>query len=354
MKIVADENIPLIKEKLGSIAEVVLMPGRRIERNDLLDADVLLVRSVTRVDKALLEGTAVRYVGTATSGTDHICEPDMEDLGIRFAAAPGCNARAVVEYVVALLAASGREFEALQFGVVGCGQVGGRLYQLLKSLGCQTKCYDPFLILDDIADLTTLDEVMSSDVVSVHTPLTRTGQYPTFGMLSSAELDLLPEGAMLINAGRGGVIDENSLKAFSKRRRDVDIALDVWEREPVVDDSISRICRYITPHIAGYSELAKKRGAETVLGPIVGTVEQDISSNAEVSRQIEALSWQDAVLSVFDPVFATEQTREVVEDKLGFDQLRKGFGNRLEFSQVSVQTSGESASIVGKLGFAAL
>lgn len=354
MKIVADENIPLVREVLGGIADVHILPGRSIERSHLIHADVLLVRSVTRVDRKLLEGTAVRYVGTATSGTDHICERDLESLGIKFGAAPGSNARAVVEYVIAVLAANGRDFTSLQFGVVGCGQVGGRLYRLLKSLGCRVCCYDPFLGADEIADLTTLEVVMSSDVVSLHTPLTTDGEFPTLGMIGSEQLALLPNGALLINAGRGGVIKESELLDYSVNRRDVAIVLDVWEGEPGVNSAISNACLYLTPHIAGYSELAKLRGAQMVLESVPGAGSKKIAPRVGATKELHVSSWQEAALAVFDPVTATAQTRHLIGDGTGFDQLRKGFGSRLEFSQVSIQCEGEQSSVIRKLGFATL
>lgn len=309
------------------------------------------MRSVTQVNRALLEGTPVRYVGTATAGIDHLCENDLQELGISFSAAPGCNALAVVEYVVAVLAASGRDFNSTQFGVVGCGQVGGRLYRLLKSLDCDVRCYDPFLSNDDIADLTSLEAVMSSDVVCLHAPLTQDGAFPTLGMIGAAELNRLPQNALLISAGRGGVIDEVSLLGFAATRGDVDIVLDVWEGEPLVNAGLSDLSLYLTPHIAGYSELAKLRGAKMILDSIP-EVKNKAVMREEVVQKLDAESWQQAVLAVFDPAAATSKTRSLVGDEIGFDQLRKEFGSRLEFSQVSVQSEGEQSSIIGKLGFA--
>lgn len=313
---------------------------------------MLLVRSVTPVNSELLKGTPVKYVGTATSGTDHICQKDLQELGIQFKSAPGCNARSVVEYVIAVLVASGRDFNAQQYGIVGCGQVGGRLYRLLKSLGCNVRCFDPFLDKDDISDLTTLEEVMSSEVVCLHAPLTNDGAFPTRGMVAADELTRLPQDALLISAGRGGVIDETSLLDFSAKRTDVDIVLDVWEGEPLVRSDLSDACLYMTPHIAGYSELAKLRGAQMILKPLSGANTEEANFESRVVRGLEVGSWQQAVLALFDPRQATSRTRSLIGDKAGFDQLRKSFGSRLEFSQVSVQNGGKQTSVTGKLGFA--
>lgn len=339
---------------MGDHTVVQLMPGRDILREHLLDADVLLVRSVTRVNRALLEGTSVKYVGTATAGVDHVAEEDLQDLGIRFQAAPGCNAQAVVEYVIATIAASGRDFSALRVGIVGCGQVGGRLYHLLKTLGCQVGCYDPFLTKDQIPNLTSLEDAMSADVVSLHTPLTYDGEYPTHHMIGEAQLDQLRQNALLISAGRGGVINEHSLLEFRSRRPDIEVALDVWEAEPIVPSDLSLACRYITPHIAGYSELAKLRGAKQVLRGISGLENLDINMPREVRQQVSATSWQDAVIAAFDPAAATRLTRRLIGDETGFDQLRKGFGSRLEFSQVAVECDSEQSSVINKLGFLTL
>jgi erythronate-4-phosphate dehydrogenase len=350
--VVADENIPIVSVALEGVAEVRSLPGRSICRDDLLSADVLLVRSVTRVDRSLLEGTPVRYVGTATAGADHVNQADLRELGITFRSAPGCNAQTVVEYVFAVLAATGRDFASKRFGIVGCGQVGGRLYRLLRSLGCEVACFDPFLDTRTIPHLTTLDQVLQADVISLHTPLTRTGQFPTQGMIGADQLAQMPTDALLINAGRGGVIDERALVAHIEKGTGMDLVLDVWESEPLVPEQLFGCCRLMTPHIAGYSELAKLRGAQAIISEIPGVSLKGQSAVPTIARELVVNSWQEAILAVFDPQQATEKLSQLVGTSDGFDQLRKGFGSRLEFSQVGVKLKGDSPSIVGKLGFA--
>ena len=169
--------MPLVEELFGDFGEVVRMPGRTLTQTDLLDADVLLVRSVTNVDQQLLDGTGIRFVGSATIGTDHIDQQYLAKEHIAFANAPGCNANSVVNYVFAALSQLNVDWQTKRVGIIGCGNVGGLLYQTLKTMGVDCCCYDPFLNTGQIPDLTDLESVLSCDVISMHTPLTRTGDF---------------------------------------------------------------------------------------------------------------------------------------------------------------------------------
>lgn len=177
MHILADENIPLVDEFFAGFGEIRRMPGRSINRAALENVDVLLVRSVTRVDREMLEGSAVRFVGTCTIGTDHLDLDYFEQAGIEWASAPGCNARGVVDYVLgSLLALSEVRGEALarrRFGVVGAGEVGGRLLEVLRGLGWDVRVCDPPRQVREAGDFVSLDEILAEcDVISLHTPLT--------------------------------------------------------------------------------------------------------------------------------------------------------------------------------------
>ncbi|WP_278421546.1 NAD(P)-dependent oxidoreductase, partial [Stutzerimonas kunmingensis] len=178
---------------------------------------VLLVRSVTRVDREMLEGSAVRFVGTCTIGTDHLDLDYFEQAGIEWASAPGCNARGVVDYVLgSLLALSEVRGEALarrRFGVVGAGEVGGRLLEVLRGLGWDVRVCDPPRQVREAGDFVSLDEILAEcDVISLHTPLTLGGDWPTFHLFDQARLSRLRPGTWLINASRGAVVDNAALR----------------------------------------------------------------------------------------------------------------------------------------------
>ncbi|KXS48672.1 MAG: erythronate-4-phosphate dehydrogenase, partial [Marinobacter sp. T13-3] len=272
MLIVADENIPLLESFFTDIGEIRRVAGRHMTADDVRDADVLLVRSVTPVGPELLEGSRVRFVGTATIGTDHVDVDWLKEQGIGFSAAPGCNANSVVEYVLSVLSlhaercglADGNE---LSVGIVGVGNVGGCLARRLQRLGFKVLLCDPPRAEAEGAEgpeFASLEEVLKCDVISLHTPLTREGSHPTYHMLDESRLSQLISNQLLINSGRGEVIDNQALKARLTQDNAPSVALDVWENEPGIDPELVDAVWLATPHIAGYSLEGKVRGTEMI------------------------------------------------------------------------------------------
>lgn len=267
MRIIADENMPLVVECLAG-HEVRLLPGRRLRRDDLLQADALLVRSVTRVDAALVAGTPVRFVGTATIGTDHLDLAGLAALGVAVASAPGCNARAVGEYVATVLASLAAEQGWMPagrtLGVVGLGNTGRQVLALAGVLGFRLLGCDPQVMLPGVEQV-GMDELLArADIVSCHVPLTRGGPHPTLHLLDAAALARLPERAIIINASRGEVVDGAALVAARAARPGLTAVLDVWEGEPRVPATVLATARYGSPHVAGYSQEGKWRGTAMV------------------------------------------------------------------------------------------
>ena len=273
MKIVADENIAYAKHFFAELGELVLMAGRSITTADVRDADVLLVRSVTLVNRALLAGSAVKFVGSCTIGTDHVDQNYLTEAGIHFAFAPGCNAQAVVEYVWAALQGLAVDVTAARVGVVGCGNVGGRLLRALHNKKVNAVGNDPFLSPADFP-LVDLDVVMQCDVICLHTPLTKTGTHPTFHLFDQSRINQLKAGAVLLNAGRGAVIDNAALLQRLEQQQDLQVVLDVWENEPAIDGNLLAQVAIGTPHIAGYSAEGKLRGTEMVYEALCAFLQQ--------------------------------------------------------------------------------
>jgi erythronate-4-phosphate dehydrogenase len=271
MKIVADKEIPGVEKAFAHFGELLLLPGRKICQEDVRDADALVVRTVTRVDEALVNDTALRFIGSATSGTDHVDTDQLEKLGIRFCHAPGCNADAVVDYVLAALAMlagqRGEHWRRKHVGIIGAGNVGSRLARLFLRLGMPVTIYDPLLEpTHKLADyFGTFEEVISCDIVSLHVPLIRTGPHPTFHMLDANTLGLLKNGAILINAARGEVIDNSALSEHLQAHPDLQVVLDTWENEPAIHSVLLGQVAIATPHIAGYSRKGKSNGTAAVL-----------------------------------------------------------------------------------------
>ncbi|GGY35353.1 erythronate-4-phosphate dehydrogenase [Bacterioplanes sanyensis] len=267
--ILADENIPLIDEFFADIGSIERRPGREICRADVEQADILLVRSVTRVDAELLAGSPVKFVGTATIGTDHIDTDYLQANNVAFASAPGCNAQAVVDYVLSALSvlidSRGLSFTDLSVAVVGVGNVGGLLRQRLQAMGVHVLAVDPFKSAEQAGgELVTLQQALQADVVTLHTPLTVDGEHPTQHLIGADELAQMQPQACLINTCRGDVVDGKALLTHLQNHPDFEAVLDVWENEPYVDLALMHRAMLATPHIAGYSVDGKMRGTEMI------------------------------------------------------------------------------------------
>lgn len=376
MRILADENIPLLNEFFAEFGEIRRLPGRAFTREAVADADVLLVRSVTNVNAALLEGSPVRFVGTCTIGTDHLDTAFMAQTGISWASAPGCNARGVVDYVMGALLAlaeiQGCTLAERTFGVVGAGAVGSRLVTVLKRLGLRVLVCDPPRQQREGGDFVSLEEILAcADVISLHTPLTKTGAEATYHLFDAARLAQLKAGCWLINASRGAVVDNAALRTHLEHHPDLAVVLDVWEGEPAVDVALAKHCRLVTPHIAGYSLDGKLRGTALVYQAFCAWRNQAetvqladlLPPNWLESMQLRALPGQplewllaQVCRAVYDPRTddaAFRRTLQLPEEsarRQAFDALRKHYPMRREIPGLSVQlVQHDNAAIVSAL-----
>jgi len=269
MKIVADMNIPFVKQAFSSLGRVETCEGRSLSDEQLIDADILLVRSVTAVNASLLAQSKVKFVGSATIGVDHVDQDYLDKHSIVFANAPGSNATSAAEYVItALLLTAQRQGFSLQeksVGIVGCGNVGSRVLKRLTGLGIKCLVNDP----PRAAKYTdrhyvSLEEALKADIVTVHTPLTKQGIYKTYHLFNEHSFSVLKSDAVFINTSRGSVVDESALKSIVQKRPDLTLILDVWENEPSIDIDLLKSVSIATPHIAGYSIDGKVRGTEMI------------------------------------------------------------------------------------------
>ncbi|MFN3693868.1 MAG: 4-phosphoerythronate dehydrogenase [Ignavibacterium sp.] len=217
MKIIVDENIAFAKEAFSLFGDVVLLPGREITNETLKNADVLIIRSVTDVNEKLLSNTSVKFVGTATIGTDHIDLDYLKSMDITFADAKGCNAYAVAEYfLTALLKVCSDEDISLQnksIGVIGVGNVGSKVAGFSELLGLKVLKNDPPLQRENPDEnFYSLDEVLQCDIITLHVPLTLEGEDKTYHLLNAENFEVLKDGSILINTSRGAVIDNQALR----------------------------------------------------------------------------------------------------------------------------------------------
>ena len=370
MLIVADENIPLLDSFFGDFGEVRRVSGRSMTAEDVRDADILLVRSVTRVNRELLEGSRVRFVGTTTIGTDHVDLDWLEQQGIRFSAAPGCNANSVAEYVLSVLSLYAEkrgltDWSQLSVGIVGVGNVGGELAHKLERLGFDVRLCDPprAELEQDGPEFVSLGEAMTCDVVSLHTPLTREGDYPTLHMIGEQELDSLGANQLLINSGRGEVIDSAALQARLGRGDAPVVALDVWEQEPAIHPGLVEQVWLATPHIAGYSLEGKVQGTEIIyqaLSQFLGLPvrkkagqflpEPALSKLSFTSSAEEEDAIRIALRACYDPRRDDIRLRNAMaasaqERSAAFDRLRRDYPVRRECSSLKIQLKGTSKSL---------
>lgn len=275
MKILVDANVPGAGACFAPLGELRTMPGRAIDAAALQNVDALVIRSITRLDAAMLDaakalGSPLKFVGTCTIGTDHVDQLALARHDIAFASAPGCNAEAVVDYVLAsLLTLAERQgwyLAGRRVGIVGVGNVGGRLYQRLTAMGVDCLACDPpraeregskgFVALDDL--------IATCDVICLHTPLVREGAHATYHLLNAARIAALRPGTLLLNAGRGDCLDGQALHRRLSEAADISAVLDVWEGEPHIDPALHEQVTLATPHIAGYSLDGKLRGTHRI------------------------------------------------------------------------------------------
>lgn len=265
MKIVADMNIPFLEGVFEPFAEVVYKDGKDITHDDIIDADALIIRTRTRCDASLLEGTSVRMIATATIGIDHIDMDYCASKGIKVHNAEGCNAGGVMQYVFSALygvaARKSIKIDGAVFGVIGVGNVGRRVAALAGYLGFKVlKCDPPRAAVEGPEEFCSLEYLLAeSDIVSLHVPLDDT----TRKMADENFFTRMKPGSIFINAARGEVMDENALKQALPKLGAV--VIDTWNNEPDVDEELIELVDIATPHIAGYSYQGKQNGTASAV-----------------------------------------------------------------------------------------
>lgn len=373
MKILVDENMPYARELFSRLGEVKAVPGRPIPVAELAGADALMVRSVTKVNETLLANQSIKFVGTATAGTDHVDQAWLAQAGIGFSAAPGCNAIAVVEYIFSsLLYLAERDGFTLTdrtVGIVGVGNVGGRLQKRLEALGVRTLlCDPPRADNGDEGDFRTLDElVQEADILTFHTPLFKDGPYKSLHLADDALIRRLKPGAILINACRGPVVDNAALLKCLEAGQDLSVVLDVWEPEPDLNLALLDKVDIGTSHIAGYTLEGKARGTTQVFeaySKFIGQAQQvaldTLLPPPEFGRitlhgKLDQPTLKRLVHLVYDVRRDDAPLRKVAGIPGEFDKLRKNYLERREWSSLYVQCDdADAATLLKKLGFNAV
>ena len=263
-QVIIDKGIPFLEGVFPPEIDVRYLSPEEITPEAVRYADALFVRTRTQINKGLLHGSNVRFVATATIGFDHIDQDFCREAGIHWVSCPGCNAQAVCDYVEEAIAYLRPQQSQLKIGVVGYGHVGKLVAQMAQRRGYQVLLSDPPLGIG-----MSLDELAPHcDVLTFHTPLTREGEHPTYHLCDVNILRLCKPNTLLINAARGGVIDEQALLSTLNTQRSTlnyTTAIDCWENEPNLNQELLKKVDLASFHIAGYSIQGKMNASEMCL-----------------------------------------------------------------------------------------
>ena len=361
---VVDDKIPFIKGLLEPFAEVNYRKGSEITSETIKDADALLVRTRTKCNKALLDNSKVRFIGSATIGTDHIDEEYCRQNGITVANAPGCNSGSVMQYVVSvwthIFEKENWDLKKTTLGVIGVGNVGSKVAAAGCALGMNVLLNDPpRQRLEGQAGFTALESLLKeSDIISLHVPLNKSGRDATCHLVDEGFLKKSKKGAWLINTSRGEVADTNALIEYSNKVR---MALDVWEHEPEINSELLKKAFIATPHIAGYSLDGKAKGSEMVIEAIAKYFKLEIdTSNFRIEDPDDhfiSLKGSDDLKGSF--IKAVRKTYDVMSDDHllrrnpdRFEELRGNYRKRWEFHHYKMDVADqETKRILNHLGF---
>ncbi len=333
MKLMIDDTVWGFEEIFSDFGEIKTLPGRQIDRQSLLDCDILIVRSRTRVDKELLEGTKVRFVGSTVAGLDHIDEDYLRDNNITFASAQGCNANAVAEYVISAISNIAHEYNFdlsnKTLGIIGVGNVGSRLDFIAKQLGINTILNDPpRQEIEGIEGFVDLNTALSSDIVTFHTPLTFTGSHPTYNLLGGHNFELITQDTIVINTARGGIIDED-LWLKTKTKANV---IDCWENEPNINTKLQSSAYWATPHIAGHSIDAKFMGSYMIYKELCSFTKSSLKSEVEylINPAVVTIN-ENTFHETLNAIYPFIDDDLAIKDISKFEVYRRNYPDRLEW-----------------------
>ena len=371
VKIIADDKIPFLKGALEPYAEVVYLPGKDITQDVLVNADAMLIRTRTICNEQLLGNTNVMFIGTATIGYDHIDTQYCGDKGIRWINAPGCNSSSVQQYIAAALltVASDMDFslENKTLGIIGAGNVGSKVAKLGKILGMNVLLNDPPRArIEGDREFVNIDTILrDADIVTVHVPLTMTGEDRTYHLFDEKFFSKMKRGSWFFNTSRGEVADSAALKNALVTSVPGGAVIDVWEKEPDIDTGLLSKVSLATPHIAGYSTDGKANGTAVVVNSLCRFFNLPLDnwypSNVPLpvypvividgSGRTREDVIREAVLHTYD---IKSDDRAFRQDPSGFEKQRGNYPLRREFPSYSVipaNTSGNVRTALESLGF---
>jgi erythronate-4-phosphate dehydrogenase len=367
IRIIADDNIPFLKGILEPFAEIIYMPGKQIDRDVLVGADALLIRTRTKCTESLLRGTKVKFIGTATIGIDHIDTQYCEKNKIEWTNAPGCNSSSVQQYIAAALLKMSSEFrfnlKDKTIGIVGVGNVGSKVEKLARILGMNVLLNDPPRARKESdKEFHSLGTILyESDIVTVHVPLNVVGEDNTYNLFNEKSFKKMQKGTWFVNSSRGEVTDTGSLKDTLRSGKLCGAVIDVWENEPDIDRDLMAKAFIATPHIAGYSNDGKANGTALVVNslckcfeiPLKNWYPENVPQPAEPVVTIDGKGKSDEDIireAVFHTYNISGDDIKLRFSPSDFEKQRGDYPLRREFPAHTVKLKNSNQKVLKDLG----
>ncbi len=365
MNILVDENIAFATEAFSTLGTVYKMPGRKITNQHLSNIDFLIVRSVTQINRNLLGSARTSFVGTTTIGTDHFDIDFLKERRIKFVSSPGCNSQAVAEYlfsaIINIAVKKKISLENKSIGIIGYGNIGKKVAKLCKIIGLKVLVNDALLEkTKSNISFSSLDEVLKTDIITLHVPYTSEGEYKTHYLIDKKEIEELKENAILINTSRGSVVNNDALY-YALNRENIYTIFDVWENEPELSKKLLEKIDIATQHIAGYSLEGKVNGTKIIYDKLCNFLDKEISWEPKlpkVSNNVFRYSSNDDLLTNLNnftkvishldvDTIELKKASELILKELSnyFDKLRKNYKLRREFNNYTIQMDIENKEI---------
>jgi erythronate-4-phosphate dehydrogenase len=367
IRIIADDNIPFLKGILEPFAEIIYMPGKQIDRDVLVGADALLIRTRTKCTESLLRGTKVKFIGTATIGIDHIDTQYCEKNKIEWTNAPGCNSSSVQQYIAAALLKMSSEFrfnlKDKTIGIVGVGNVGSKVEKLARILGMNVLLNDPPRARKESdKEFHSLGTILyESDIVTVHVPLNVVGEDNTYNLFNEKSFKKMQKGTWFVNSSRGEVTDTGALKDTLRSGKLCGAVIDVWENEPDIDRDLMAKAFIATPHIAGYSNDGKANGTALVVNslckcfeiPLKNWYPENVPQPAEPVVTIDGKGKSDEDIireAVFHTYNISGDDIKLRFSPSDFEKQRGDYPLRREFPAHTVKLKNSNQKVLKDLG----
>lgn len=367
MKIVVDKNIPFLKGIIEAYGDVVYLAGNEFTKEAIKDADTLIVRTVTHFGKEILENSKVKLICSATIGYDHIDTDYCDQHGIVWRNAPGCNSGSVQQYVASVLITlsqkSNFRYQGKTIGIVGVGNVGKKVAAICELMGMRVLLNDPPRQKQEggnqFVDLKTIQE--ESDIITFHTPLSKSGEYPTYHLANKDFFNGLKKNPIIINSARGAIIDTSAIKEALSDKVIAGAVIDCWENEPNIDLEYMHMVDIATPHIAGYSADGKANATKMSLAslaefwglskePINSVIVPNVEDPLIDYNKIDGNKLENIILKTYSP---EGDYQRLLASPETFNSQRGNYPLRREYSAYSVKnvSNEEDAEKLKKLGF---